>query len=381
MRRGQDARGHRRRVHDQALVPRAVQLVRVGRAVVQPVHHVDGHPARAHHQVHGRLEGGAPQGRVRARGHVQHAHAQREARGRHEARAEGPREPRVGAAADGRGARRPRRDLPHVHDEDQVALQARPHGDARARGREDRRPQLPHRAQALRGQLARPAGARLHRQGAVRRGVVPHDRRVLQRVPAQGRHGAAAAVRDEPEQVPRVRVPDAIPRGARRQGHRLLRQRLRAQEVRDQARPALHLRADVAGGAAARARAVQDGHQVQHHLHLQGGRHLDRPARRQRHHPDLVALRRASAGGAASRPHPAAQDAPRRDVRLQRLLLHARVARHAGGLLLDQAAAVPRRPGLRVQGHPGADRHGRRGRRGRGSPLLLVAGRPAPAIG
>ena len=50
--------------------------------------------------------------------------------------------------------------------------EARTDGDARARGRQDRRPQLPHRAEAVRGQLARPHRQGLHRQRAVRRGVV-----------------------------------------------------------------------------------------------------------------------------------------------------------------------------------------------------------------
>ena len=43
------------------------------------------------------------------------------------------------------------------------------------------------------------------------------------------------AVRDESKQVPCVRVPDPVPRAARRQDHRLLRQRLCAEELRAEA--------------------------------------------------------------------------------------------------------------------------------------------------
>ena len=62
-------------------------------------------------------------------------------------------------------------------------FEPRSDSDPPPRGRQDRRPQLPDRAQAVRGQLAGAAGARLHRARAVRRGVVPHDARVLQGVP------------------------------------------------------------------------------------------------------------------------------------------------------------------------------------------------------
>ena len=94
---------------------------------------------------------------------------------------------RVGAAAARRGAPGARRPLPHVHDrEDAVAVQARADGDAGARGRQDRRPQLFNRAEDVRGELARPAGARLHRDGLVRRGVV-RDGAVLRHLPEGAR--------------------------------------------------------------------------------------------------------------------------------------------------------------------------------------------------
>jgi len=42
---------------------------------------------------------------------------------------------------------------------------------------------------------------------------------------------------------------------------------------------------------------------------------------------------------------------PNQTGRVQRLLLHARLHRHAGDVLLGEEAAVPHRPGVRLQGH------------------------------
>jgi hypothetical protein len=65
--------------------------------------------------------------------------------------------------------------------------------------------------------------------------------------------------------------------------------------------------------------------QGEHDLREQGGGHQLRPARGQRPHPDLQPRRLAAAGGAAPGPHPARQEGRARG-RVQRLLLHARVA-------------------------------------------------------
>ena len=60
------------------------------------------------------------------------------------------------------------------------------------------------------GELARPRGARLHRQGALLGGVVRDDGRVLPRVPARRLGAQADALRDEPQQVPALPVPDRM---------------------------------------------------------------------------------------------------------------------------------------------------------------------------
>ncbi len=65
--------------------------------------------------------------------------------------------------------------------------------------------------------------------------------------------------------------------------------------------------------------------QGEHDLREQGGGHQLRPARGQRAHPDLQPRGFAAAGGAAPGPHPARQEGRARG-RVQRLLLHARLA-------------------------------------------------------
>ncbi len=65
--------------------------------------------------------------------------------------------------------------------------------------------------------------------------------------------------------------------------------------------------------------------QGEHDLREQGGGHQLRPARGQRPHPDLQSWRVAAAGGAAPGPHPARQEGRARG-RVQRFLLHARLA-------------------------------------------------------
>lgn len=108
--------------------------------------------------------------------------------------------PRVGPHAAGRGARRPRRHVPQGCGHHQGALQAGADRDAGAGGRAHRPPQLPHRPQTVRGQLAGPAAGRVHRERAVRGGVVPHDQTVLRRVFGPAARGPPpGALRHEPQ--------------------------------------------------------------------------------------------------------------------------------------------------------------------------------------
>ncbi len=65
--------------------------------------------------------------------------------------------------------------------------------------------------------------------------------------------------------------------------------------------------------------------QGEYDLREQGGGHQLRPARGQRPHSDLQPRGLAAPGGAAPGPHPACQEGRARG-RVQRLLLHARVA-------------------------------------------------------
>ena len=80
-----------------------------------------------------------------------------------------------------------------------------------------------------------------------------------------------------------------------------------------------------------------------------GGRQLDRPAGGQRAHPGQLARRLEAAGGAAAGKDTAGEEG-QPDGRVQRLLLLSRLAGHRRGGVLEQAAAVPRQPGLRFQG-------------------------------
>ncbi len=65
--------------------------------------------------------------------------------------------------------------------------------------------------------------------------------------------------------------------------------------------------------------------QGEHDLCEQGGGHQLRPARGERAHSDLQPRGLAAAGGAAPGPHPAREEGRARG-RVQRLLLHARLA-------------------------------------------------------
>ncbi len=65
--------------------------------------------------------------------------------------------------------------------------------------------------------------------------------------------------------------------------------------------------------------------QGEHDLREQGGGHQLRPARGKRAHSDLEPRRLAAPGGAAPGPHPARQEGRARG-RVQRLLLHPRLA-------------------------------------------------------
>ena len=74
-----------------------------------------------------------------------------------------------------RGAHNPRKTVPPRSDGGSGPLQARPDRNPCAGRRQNCGSELPDRAQALRGQLDGIAEDELHRQGAVRRGLVPDD--------------------------------------------------------------------------------------------------------------------------------------------------------------------------------------------------------------
>ena len=78
--------------------------------------------------------------------------------------------------------------------------------------RQNRGSQLSGWAQAVRGQLFGVAEARVHRPRPVRRSLVPHEPRVLPGIPELQVGQKNAALRDEPQQVPRLPVPDSLPR-------------------------------------------------------------------------------------------------------------------------------------------------------------------------
>mmetsp|Transcript_22837 Transcript_22837/g.67284 ORF Transcript_22837/g.67284 Transcript_22837/m.67284 type:complete len:225 (+) Transcript_22837:206-880(+) len=180
--------------------------------------------------------------------------------------------PGVGLAPSGRGARGPCQHLPEGGGSCQGPRQTRTHRHARARGRQDRGPLLPHRPQALRGQLAGPAEPGLHRHRQVPGRVVPHDQGVLRRVPAHGLQGQApAALRPQPQQDAQLRNPHARARGARRQDHRLFRQHPHPRDVRAPLRPPHDPRQDLRGGTAAGAHQVPRGRARAHHLPLRRG--------------------------------------------------------------------------------------------------------------
>eukprot|EP00166_Cyanidium_caldarium_P002597 ctg_2535.g446 len=279
------AGGRHRRLHHEEDLSGAVHLGGIRRAVAPPVSAVEHRGRTRHRPLHRRA---APDRADRRHDHHLHHGGVR----RPPLRGVGAHDPpdpatRVGPHHPRRGARGAGQHVPQSARHREGARQARTDRHTGARGYAGERHQLPHRTETVRGQLARPAAAGTPGDGAVRRGVVPDDRRVLPRVPAARTGQAQAAVRDEPEQVPHLRVSDALSRGARRQ-------------------------------------PAQPG--VQHHYAEQGGRHVDRPARGQRDHPNQRAVRLAATGGAAARTHPATETAA--GPELQRVLLLAGEHRH-----------------------------------------------------
>ena len=325
MRGGEDAGGHNGGVHDQEVVPDPVHVCGVGGAVAGAAAAVHGGGPLGGEAVHERAEGGA--GRGDDPGHdVLDAvlHGQAVPGGAEDPGADPAQD--LGAPGAGRGARGARTDVPQGAVACAAPVQARPHRHAAARGRQDRGPQLPHRAQALRGGLAGTRTGGAHRDGAVRGGVVRDDGPLLQGVPRAGQQEARCARHHEPRQVPRLRVPHQAPRGARGQDHRLLRLRVRPQDLRPPPRQALHLRAHLTARAHAHPRPVPEQPRHLHHLPLQGRGHVHRPSRGHRPHPDLLPLRVPQAGGAEARQDPARAQEER--SRVQGLLLQSRVHGH-----------------------------------------------------
>lgn len=96
-------------------------------------------------------------------------------------------------------------------------------------------------------------------------------------------------------------VPSPLPRAARRQNHRFLRQRIRPSPLRRQNEQALHLRADVAERKDTDLAEFQVQSQSEHDICEQSGRYQLRSARGERAHPDIFARRLQAAGSAAIR--------------------------------------------------------------------------------